>query len=261
MVRAGLPALTVAAGFILLAGCGEESPSGLAQAGDPLALHATTVLDPSICLPSRGGFTIQSTNRYFPLHAGNQWFYRGEEEGETLELLITVLDRNRVIEGVTTRVLEEREWVDDELLEVSWNYYVEAAEGTVCYYGEDVDIFEEEEIVHDGAWCADEPRNAPGIIMPAKPRRGLKYVNEIAPGIAEDEATIVRSEPVTVPAGHFTETIRIREFNPLDGDVGFKVFALGTGLVIDGPAELIRFTRNADEPEGPIPTDQTCGRL
>ena len=43
---------------------------------------------------------------------------------------------------------------------------------------------------------------------------------------------------VEVAAGPFPEAIRIRDTNPLDHSVGVKVFALGVGLVIDGPAEL-----------------------
>ncbi|MGH7556538.1 MAG: hypothetical protein ACREMD_01895 [Gemmatimonadota bacterium] len=181
--------------------------------------------------------------------------------GELVELQITVLDETRVIDAITTRVIEEREWEDEELLEVSWNYFAKAPDGTICYYGEDVDIFEDDEIIHEGAWCADDPPNQAGIFMPADPRPGMKYPNEIAPGVAEDRAKIVGSGPVTVPAGRFRKTIRVLEFNPLDGDMGFKVFALGVGLVIDGALELTSFVQDAPDGGTPIPTDQECGDL
>ncbi|CAN5124365.1 hypothetical protein BH18GEM1_BH18GEM1_21590 [soil metagenome] len=260
MVRAGLLGLMVAVGLVLLPGCGEEPMSGLDQSAGSLSLNASKKkLDVSICDPSQGGFSIQSTNPYFPLHVGHQWKYEGDEDGEFLELLITVLNETRVIDGVTTRILEEREWVDDELLEVSWNYFAETSDGTVCYFGEDVDIFEDDEIVHDGAWCADEPGNHAGIFMPADPKPGMKYPNEIAPGIAEDFAKIIGSGPVTVPAGRFTKTIRVEETTPLEPGKGYKVFAAETGLVIDGPAELVSFIQGAGQPLGPIPTNQVCG--
>lgn len=260
MVRTRFLGLFLAMGLLLLQACEEQPLSSLTQTDNPLALDASKKkLDLEACSPSQGGFTVQSTNPYFPIQVGNQWEYEGEEDGESLRLLITILNLTKVIDGVTTRVLEEREWVDDELLEVSWNYYVETADGTVCYYGEDVDIFEDEEIVHDGAWCADEAGNLPGIIMPADPQPGMKYDNESAPGIAEDHAKIVGIGPVTVPAGRYTETIRIEETTPLEAGKGYKVFAAGTGLVIDGPAELESFIQGAPAPAGPIPTDQTCG--
>lgn len=261
--------LLTAAACAALIGCEEAPPLGVTlddgsaflDGGEPgaPAPSGSKKLDIGVCAPDAGGFTTVSTNPYFPMQVGDQWSYEGEEDGVPVSLLITVLDETRLIDGVTTRVIEEREWEDDELLEISWNYFAQAGGGTICYFGEDVDIFEDDEIVHDGAWCADDPPNAPGIFMPADPRPGMKYPMEIAPGIAEDEATIVGVGPVEVPFGTFTENIRLREFNPLDGDKGYKVFAAGTGLVIDGPLELVDFTEGAATPGPPTISEQVCG--
>ncbi|MGH7630008.1 MAG: hypothetical protein ACREOF_11645 [Gemmatimonadales bacterium] len=38
---------------------------------------------------------------------------------------VTVLNQTRVIDGVTTRVIEERETIDGESFEVRWNYFVQ----------------------------------------------------------------------------------------------------------------------------------------
>ena len=84
-------------------------------------------------------------------------------------------------------------------------------------------------VSHEGSWRADEPGNAPGIFMPADPQPGMKFPAEVAPGIAEDENKIVGIGPITVPAGTFTETIRIREFDPLTAEKDRKVFAAGVG--------------------------------
>jgi hypothetical protein len=46
---------------------------------------------------------------------------------------------------------------------------------------------------------------------------------------------------VTVPAGTFTDTIRVRDFNPLDGSKGFKVYAPNVGIIVDGPLNLISY--------------------
>jgi hypothetical protein len=75
--------------------------------------------------------------------------------------------------------------------------------------------------------------------MPADPRPGTKFIMERAPGVAEDQGMIVGSGPIEVPAGTFPDAIRVKEFNPLDGDRGIKVFARGVGLVIDGPVQLV----------------------
>ena len=48
----------------------------------------------------------------------------------------------------------------------------------------------------------------------------------------------VGSGTVTVPAGTFRDTIRVQEFNPVDGDKGDKVYAPGVGLIMDGTLAL-----------------------
>jgi hypothetical protein len=202
----------------------------------------TKIADLAVCSPTAGGFSTTSTNPWFPMQVGYIWSYEGEEDGELVELRITVLDQIEVVGGVNTRVVEEREWIDGELIEVSLNYFAQGSDGSICYFGEAVDIFDPEtgELVsHEGAWRADEGENAPGIIMPGDPVPGLKFDMEVAPGIAEDEGTVVGSGPLKVGNVTYAETIRIREFNPLDGGKGFKVYARNVGLIVDGPVELV----------------------
>lgn len=237
-------ATCVVSGLAMLQGCDRPqplSPEGAIPVSTPALSEAAKKLDPALCALDRGGFTLNSTNPYYPLGVGSQWFLEGEEDDEFIEVLITVLDETEEVGGVITRVVEEREWVDGELLEISRNFFAVASDGTVCYFGEDVDIFEDGEVSHEGAWRADEPGNAPGIIMPADPHPGMKYPNEIAPGIAEDEAKVVGVGPIEVPAGRFTETIRIEERNPLEGDRDYKVFAKDVGIIIDGPIALFSY--------------------
>jgi hypothetical protein len=211
----------------------------------------------SLCDPGQNTFSLTIDNPFFPLPVGQQWVYSGKEQGQTIGLRITVLGETESFYSgrnkVDTRVVEELEWEDadgdgvvdrDEfVIEVSRNYYAQTGEGTVCYFGEDVDIFQEDgSVTHEGAWRADDPGNAPGIFMPADPAVGMTFQQEVAPGIAEDEATIVRSgSTVRVPAGTFTDTITVRDFNPLDGSKGTKVYARHVGLVRDGPLDLIRY--------------------
>lgn len=235
-MRAPFPIVVVAASLLGLAARGAAAES---RKGSPeeKKLDASVLCDPSL------DFTLTSTNPWFPIDVGRVWEYEGEEDGEFVELRITVLDVTEVVAGVRTRVIEEREWIDGELVEVSLNYYAATEEGTVCYFGEAVDIYEDGVVVsNEGAWRADESGNAPGIIMPPDPTPGVRFQMELAPGIAEDEGKIVGVGPVTVPAGTFDDAIRVRELNPLDGDKGYKIFVAEVGLVIDGPAELVTFT-------------------
>ena len=218
---------------------------------------STTQLDLALCAPRQNTFSLDIDNAYFPLPVGQQWVYRGTEQGQTIGLRITVLNETENFYSgrrtVTTRVVEELEWedanangvvdADETLIEVSRNFFAQTQDGTVCYFGEEVDIYEDGVVVsHEGTWRADDRGNAPGIFMPADPRPGMTFQQEAAPGIAEDTATVVRrGRTVTVPAGTFTNTITVRDFNPLDGSRGTKIYAPGVGLIVDGPLDLISY--------------------
>lgn len=210
----------------------------VAAAGSTLAQEAERTMDLAVCSPSNEGFTMTSTNPYFPMEVGSKWVLEGGDE----KVQVTVLDETEVVAGVTTRVVEEREWEDDELVEVSRNFFVQASDGTVCYFGEDVDIYKKGEIVsHEEEWRADAPGSRPGIIMPANPKLGTKFQMEAAPGQAEDAGEIVEvGSSVEVPAGTFTETIRLKEINPVkDEEECCKVYAAGVGILIDEDLELV----------------------
>ena len=256
-------AFSFAATLAALASCdrtGPTDPGGnSAVMPRPAMATAPKKLSLARCAPGQGGFTLVSTNAYFPLDVGRQLILTGEEDGESVVLQVTVLDRTRTIAGVTTRVVEEREFHDGELAEVSWNYHVQAADGTICYYGEDEDAYEDGGISHEGTWCADQAGNQAGVFMPADPKPGMKYQNEVAPGTAEDEAKIVGIGPVAVPFATFSNTIRIREFDPLTGDKDRKVHAAGVGIIIDGVLTLNAIHHTAGVPDQPTLTHQQCG--
>ena len=196
----------------------------------------------TVCDPDAGPFSLNINNPFFPVVVDSQSMLEGvDDEGATILLIITVLDETEVVADVTTRVLEEMELVDDELIEVSRNLFAQAPDGTVCYFGEEVDIFEDGVIVsHEGAWRADEPGNQPGIIMLANPVVGDIYSQEDAPEVAEDQAEVqALGETIVVPAGTFNDTLRTEDCNRLDGTTDTKVFVRDIGLAIDQDVQLL----------------------
>jgi len=213
-------------------------------------------LDPALCAAGQNTFTVSINSAFFPLPVGRQWVYTGREEGERLGVQVAVLRVTETLyrgaQRVRTRVVQKREWIDangngridsgEELKEVSRNYFAQSRAGNVCFFGEQIDVYEDGKVAnHEGSWRADAPRNAPGIYMPAKPRVGMTYQQQSAPGVAVDTAAIVASGVrTTVPARTFTNTIRVRDRSPLDGSTGIKIYARGVGLVVDGPLKLIR---------------------
>lgn len=245
------------AGFVSVVACEPVAPpSGHLLQGAPAT---ATSLDISRCATSNTGFSTTFTNPFFLQGAGgSQLVLEAQEGGDLVRIVMTLLTVTRNVGGVTTRVLEEREFLNGTLTEVTWNYHAQASDGTVCYFGEDVDVYEGGTITHEGAWCGVGP-NQPGIFVPANPRVGQEFQMEVAPGVALDEGRIVGSGTVKVPFGTFTHTVRIREFNPLDGGKDFKVLAAGVGFIVDGAQQLTDVNQTSGAPPAPTLTLIACG--
>ncbi|KKS98302.1 MAG: hypothetical protein UV73_C0002G0016 [Candidatus Gottesmanbacteria bacterium GW2011_GWA2_43_14] len=195
---------------------------------------ATGELDISICDPTNGPFSLNITNPYFPLPVGK---VNTISDG-TFTVKFSVLNQTEVVAGITTRVVEEYETNNGNLIEISRNFFVAAPDGTVCYYGEDVDIYSGGQIVgHSGAWRAGEGSNKPGIVMPANPTVGQTYQQEVAPGIAMDRAAHIRFEQnYNTPAGIFNNVLYVEETPP-----STKRYAPGVGMIYDDGALLISY--------------------
>ena len=205
-------------------------------------------------------FSHKGGNAYFSLDHGRQLIFEGEDEGEFLELWVTVLDETRWIEfettdGVTrwvkTRVIEEREWLDEELVEISRNFFARCRETSdVYYFGEDVDIYEDGDIVsHEGAWLAGVDGAQPGLIMPGTFLLGSRYYQETAPGVAMDRGeNVAMGLEIEVPAGVFDGCVEVLETTPLDPEEeSTKIYCPGIGLVIDDEAELVEYRLRPDD--------------
>jgi hypothetical protein len=199
-------------------------------------------LDLSVCHQSQSGVSATVDNPWFPLPVGQRWIFEGEEDGVPTKLEMTVLSQTETVAGVVTRVLEERHTENSVLVEVSRNFFVQTSDGTVCYFGEDVDDYQNGIIVdHDGAWRAGVGGAVPGIFMPAQPAVGMAFRQEVAPGVAEDRVIIVAmGESTTVPLGTFNTTLRFLESTPLEpGAESTKVYASGLGMIVDDVVRLV----------------------
>lgn len=180
-------------------------------------------------------------NDYFILEPGYQLVLEGG--GERLQ--ITVLDETKTVAGVDTRVVEEREWNNNKLKEVSRNYFAICPQTRdVFYFGEDVDNYKDGRVAnHDGSWLAGVNGNRPGLIMPGAPKRGMKYYQEIAPGVAMDRAEIESlEETCSTPAGSFKRCMKVKEGSAIELFAKeYKYHAPGVGLVRDEDLRLVRY--------------------
>jgi hypothetical protein len=187
--------------------------------------------------------TTIGRNPYFILEPG----YQLELRGATTRLVIRVLAETRSVNGVATRVVEERESKDGSLVEVSRNYFaISRRTNSVFYFGEDVDMYERGIVVgHDGAWLAGTNGARFGLAMPGLPLLGARYYQELAEGIAMDRALVTSlSDRVATRAGAFSNVLRIEETTPLEPGVReYKRYVRGIGLVQDGSLKLVRYGR------------------
>src|SRR2546421_5153216 len=107
--------------------------------------------------------TLQTTgrNEYFILEPGHQLVL----EGGGVKLHRTVLNETHTVDGVLTRVVEEREWKDGQLYEVARNYFAICDQTKdVFYFGEDVAFYENGKVTKtDGSWLAGKG-NRPGLM-------------------------------------------------------------------------------------------------
>ena len=179
-------------------------------------------------------------NPYFVLEPGYQLTLASDDE----TLVITVLDETTDVGGVTTRIVEEREWKNDQLIEVSRNFFALCKDTKdLFYFGEEVDDYKDGEISgHGGAWRAYASGNKPGLIMPGSPRVGMKYYQEMAPGVAMDRAEVLSlNETHKTPSGIYEKCLKTREGSALKpGEREFKFYAQGVGLLQDGDMRLVK---------------------
>lgn len=190
-------------------------------------------------------FTSTGRNPFFILEPNYQLVLSGGDAGDVAQVMITVLNETRDVNGTETRVVEERETLGGELAEISRNFFAICEEtNSVFYFGEEVDDYENGILIaHEGAWLAGEGANKAGVIMPGTILLGARYYQEIAPDIALDRAEIIdMGEVIQTLSGDFTDTLITQETNPLEPDVAeLKYYAAGIGLIQEEDLKLERY--------------------
>jgi hypothetical protein len=193
-------------------------------------------------------------NPFFPLAPGSSRRYEGQEvdseTGETVELRVRehVSPVPDEIAGAPVTTLAVEEYEDGQLTETTSDYHAQSADGTVYYLGEDVNMYEDGQLVsHEGSWIAGEGANQAGEFMPAEPRVGDRFAQEQAPGVAQDISTVVAVDlTLETPVGTLSGCIKTQDLNPLDQAIEHKYYCPGVGLVreenANGSLDLVSVT-------------------
>jgi hypothetical protein len=195
-------------------------------------------------------FSTTGRNDFFILEPGYQLIFEGKENDKPARLVITVLDETRNVDGVNTRIIEERETLDGKPVEVSRNFFaIDKTKKDVYYFGEEVDEYKDGKIAsHGGAWQSGKDGAHYGLMMPADPRVGLKHYQELAPKVAMDRAEVISTtEKISTPDGEFENCLKTQETTPIEPDEKeFKLYAKGIGLVVDANLKLVKHGKNIE---------------
>jgi hypothetical protein len=195
--------------------------------------------------PTRFGPNVD--NPWFPLTPGKINVYVGTKDGKRALNVVAPSTRTRVIDGVTTRIVEDRLYLNDVLEEKTADYYAQDECGNVWYFGEDTATVDRHGHVtsREGSFHAGVKGAEPGVFMQASPEIGRQFRQEWSPGQAEDRFTAIDlSAHVRVPAGNFNHALRTKEATDLEpGVLDNKVYAKGVGEVVEeavkGPTEKL----------------------
>jgi len=223
-----------------------------AQSGEIAAKKATAKKDAASAKAFTDTFTVEAgdwassgRNTYWILEPGYFQIFEGKEDGKDVRITITVLNETRKIDGVETRVVEEKLFEGGEIKEVARDYFAFSKKSmSVYYFGEDVDNYKNGKVDnHDGSWISGEKGARFGLVMPGINLLGARYCQEIAPGVGMDRAEVVSlTEKVETPSGKYENCLKTEETSPLEpATKEYKLYAPGIGMVQEGEAKLVKY--------------------
>jgi hypothetical protein len=227
MKSVGLSAILLS----LLAACARPGPAPIdlptAPESQRVDLAAPTFSHPT-----------QVTNPLFPIGELQRVILLGTVDGLPFRTETTLLPETKTIEwnGQTVETLASQyaAFLDGRIHEVALDWYAQADDGSVWYFGEDVYNYENGVVADTGGtWQAG--RDGPAaMIMPGSPQVGNVFRPENAPGVVFEEVT-VRTVDQTVhgPRGPVGGAIVVQELH-MDGSTEGKIFAPGYGEFLSG---------------------------
>src|SRR5215218_8251312 len=169
-------------------------------------------------------------NRWSPLKPGTQFTLNGvaDRGGGLLphEVITTVTDLTKVINGVRAVVLLEKDINEGELQEAELRFEAQDSAGNIWNLGEYPEEYENGKFnAAPDVWLAGLADAEPGNSMLGNPQLGTaEYLQGWAPEIEFlDCATVSEMQPqICIPAGCYENVMIINERSPLDPESGYQ---------------------------------------
>jgi hypothetical protein len=242
----------------------QATPEQLAAAGLaelPLAPQSERVdlVAPAFSRPTR------ITNPLFPISSLQSAVLNGTVDDKAFRTETTLLPGTRIVEWpegrpVETLVSQYVAYLDGRIEEVALDFYAQADDGSVWYFGEEVFNYEDGVIAdREGTWLAG--RDGPAaMIMPADPQLGDVYFPENTPGFVFEQVRVKAvDQTVQGPRGPVEGAIVASELHQ-DGSREDKTFAPGYGEFFTGSGgdiEALALAVPIDKLSGSVPAELT----
>lgn len=193
------------------------------------------------------GNPLSITNAYHPFVVGRVKHLetqQGHTDGEAIDVYLSSTRTFPWNGGfVQTRILEETALEDGVIAEISKNYFAQADDSTVYYFGEVVDNYVGGVIDnHDGSWLVGGPSGSdpastavatdPTVFMPGNPELGDVFKPEdLYPFVDETGEIIKVGVKVSTPGGNFSNCTAVHESSLLSDTTEIKWYAPGLGVI------------------------------
>ncbi len=231
--------------------CGTNSGTGCAPSSQRVDLVKPTFSNPT-----------KITNPLFPVSEVTQTLLLGHVEGKPLHVVYTLLPGARTIawddKQIETLIVQYIAHLDGRIVEAAIDWYAQADDGAVWYFGEDVFNYEDGIVVDtDGTWLAGEDGPV-AMIMAANPKVGDVYRVENIPGLVFEEVTIKSiDQNVDGPLGPVNGAMVGRQLH-MDGSFSDKTFGPGYGEFVTATnteLEALALAVPINALPGPSPTE------
>ncbi len=227
----------LAVGAVLLLALSGCAAPGVASTPEPTAADGALPQGSDPVQLDPASFSTTIDNPYWPMVPGTRWTYR-ETDGNGDELVVTVVvttETKLLANGITARVVRDTVTRNGEIIEDTFDWYAQDAEGAIWYLGEDTAEFEAGVIISThGSFEAGVDGALPGIAVPAAPRAGMAYRQEYYAGEAEDNGEVLSTRLIAdTPFGSFTKVLLTLDTITIEpGIAQLKFYAPGVGPVL-----------------------------
>lgn len=223
----------VAALSLLAAACnGGGSPAKAAVEAHSYPFDAANFVEPT-----------QSENPWFPLRPGIQWVREGTTEVGSRavphQVVTTVTDVVRVIDGVTTIAVMDRDTDSGQIAQVSIDYMAADKDGNVWLMGGYTEDYSGGEFTNSHDVFLGEATGSPGVLVPLAPTKETPRWRIGEPDDDESSAAEVVEIGASqcVPFSCYEDVLVVREGKVSALDNEFKFYAPGVGLILNSPKQ------------------------